>query len=231
MSIDSRQTREISSRPPAEFGVWQTEARGNWVWLVPLPSRKRALELAPPGSNLPGALSRHFDRVDTLAVNPSERLPFEDAIFSCAALHDARDLLEGASAGRVLAECFRVIAPGGWLYVGMSNATWVGSMRQSPLRWMVGVALETIVGESNVRTPVRAIRRSLLDAGFTEVRRYLAAPSQLAPHVLIPANSRAVVAHAQFERKRPARRRMRTVVARLGCYAPFYPVEVLLCRR
>src|SRR4051812_10145382 len=100
-----------AARPPrntpgfSETLAWQMSSRANWLWMVPVPSWNRAVELAPIGSRLPGALDEHFERVDHLPLDAEAPLPFADASVDCVALHDAGAALESPHAAALLAEC------------------------------------------------------------------------------------------------------------------------------
>ncbi len=207
--------------------AWQLSSRANWLWMVPMPSWNRAIELAPIGSRLPGALDEHFDRVDHLALDPEAPLPFADASVDCVAIHDAGAALSSPHAAALLAECSRILMPGGWLYIGMTNDASFSRATHSPLRWLVRFASDVLTRSRSAAPVDAAVRR----AGFSQVRRYFAWPSEASQRMLIPAERSAAVAHERLDRIASHRRRLRMTIASLGLYSGLYPVRLLLCRR
>jgi SAM-dependent methyltransferase len=231
-SADATRPRRITPGF-SENLAWQLSSRANWLWMVPVPSWDHAVELSPIGSRLPGALDEHFEHVDHLPLDPSAAaaLPFADASVACVALHDAGASLASPSAAALLAECSRILMPGGWLYIGMTNDASFSRVRMSPLRWAARFALEAVVPSAVRRVFASSIDAAVRRAGFGQMRRYFAWPSEASQRMLIPAERSAAVAHERLDRIASHRRRLRMTLASFGLYSGLYPVRIFLCRR
>jgi SAM-dependent methyltransferase len=214
----------------SETLAWQMSSRANWLWMVPVPSWERALELAPEGSRLPGALDEHFERVDHLTLDPGATLPYADASVDCVAIHDAGAALASPNAAALLAECHRILTPGGWLYIGMANDASFRNVKRSPLAWAFHFAREVLV-PAPLRRVASAIDRAMHRAGFAQTRRYFAWPSEASQRMLIPAERSASVAHERLDRIASKRGRVRAMIAAFGLFGGVYPVRIFLCRR
>jgi SAM-dependent methyltransferase len=187
--------------------------------------------LASVGSRLPGALDEHFERVDHLPLDPTAPLPFENASVDCVALHDASLAMDSPNAAALLAECSRILKPGGWLYVGMSNDASFSRVRRSPLAWAARFAFEVLVPSIVRRAMSSSTDAAVHRAGFAQVRRYFAWPSEASQRMLIPAERTAAVAHERLDRIASKRGRLRATIAGFGLYSGLYPVRIFLCRR
>ena len=213
---------------PLEESSLRASARANWLWLVTFLNSRRALELAPVGSGLSGSIIGCFEEV--LTGVPSEVLPYESSSFDCVVLHEA-DGLSPLSLEQMLAECRRVLTPGGWLYISRANPCGVLALRRSPVAWALTVVLELCAPRPRRGFGGRSAIGSAFAAGFTEVRRYFASPSLAVPRILIPDDRRAATALERVERQHSSQGALRVGIAAAGGYPVLHPVEVLLCRR
>lgn len=120
-------------------------AAANWLWLVDVGHRDRALLIAETETNWVAALGRHFAAVEQLAASdlrarlddrrPSRAgdhpplLPFDDASMDCVVLqgfvanwqHIARHWRSGTARAEILRESRRVLRRGGLLLVSGPN--------------------------------------------------------------------------------------------------------------
>ena len=217
---------------PATEGLeWQAASRANWLWLVPMPSWNHAVEIAPATSRLPGALDQHFARVDRVNIDKAWRLAFDDASVDCIALHDSGNAVSTPAGASLLAECHRVLAPGGWLYFAINNHQSITRWHGSRLAWFKQLARDIVTRRSPARAMNLATDRAIEMAGFAHARRYFAAPSEAAQRILIPAERSAVIAQERLDRALSKNRPLRSVLANFGLYDALYPVRIVLCRR
>lgn len=159
-------------------------------------------------------------------------LPYRDATFDCVVWDGAlgRSVSGVATAdppavlGAVLAECRRVLRPGGCLYVGIATGPVPGQVL--PAGRVLSALVQMVIRVSRflplwtwrrratmqVRrverlAVARALPRQLRAAGFARVEAYYVAPSFQQPWSIIPARRRAVLAFERLQMTNATQRR------------------------
>ena len=176
-------------------------------------------------------------------------LPYRNATFDCVVWDGAlgRGVSGAATAGppavlaAVLAECRRVLRPGGCLYVGIATGPVPGHVlpagrilsalvrmvvrviRVLPLTWRRRATMQ--VRRVARLAVARALPRQLRAAGFARVEAYYIAPSFQEPWSIIPARRRAVLA---FERLQMTNATHRRWLAWLSLHPVLFECHVFL---
>ena len=226
--------RELQPSPWGESAQHGTEdARGNWLWLVDLARWERALDVQGGIGTATAALSRHFaavqyvDGTQSLVEFARARFPYGSGTFDCVVWDGAlgRRVTGVATAdpravlAAVLAECRRVLRPGGCLYVGIATGPPsgrvlpAGPILSTLVRMVLGVI--RVVPSASWRQRVtrrvrrfehlavaRAVPRELRAAGFARVQAYYIDPSFQQPWNIIPAGRRSVMAYERLQMTR-----------------------------
>jgi SAM-dependent methyltransferase len=141
----------------------------------------------------------------------------------------------------VLAECRRVLRPGGCLYLGIATGPVpgrvlpAGPILSTLMRWLVRlIRLVPVWAGRRTTLRVRRLERlalarampsQLRAAGFTRVQAYYMHPSFQQPWSIIPARRRAVLA---FERLQLTSRRRRRWLAWLSLHPVLFDCHVFL---
>lgn len=183
----------------------------NPLWLAELPAREGVLAIARDPAPWVQELACHFSRVHLLEASDAFGagdggppkgggvcLPFPAGTFDCVVLWSLPRRLGGrrfgrSEARRFLAECRRVLRPGGCLYMA---------------------------GEKG--PGARGWTKALRGAGFRRVRAYYALPSHEGPGHLVPSSGRAVAAFERARPTRGRRSAVRATLARLGGHRFLY---------
>lgn len=194
-------------------------AGSNWLWLAELSRWNVTLELDFMQSRLAGDLQRHFAEVCFHALDAGVELPFASAAFDCVTLNGVLEQLvatrpveSAAAVRRLFAECYRVIRPGGCLYVGTG-------------------ALQVDRGQSRWRTLLGARRPIIADkllrlAGFRSVHSYCVDPCLDRPYVMVPATRRSLLARERTLAACGGWTFRRMMAVRLGLPHALYPARI-----
>jgi hypothetical protein len=204
-----------------------TARAANWLWLTDCEARDRALVVAEPNDGWRAVLSRHFIDVDRVSAATCRSfledspivdgggawLPFLDGSMDCAVLPGVIGTWR-AIAGktpppqarqRVLREMRRIVSDRGVLVLTGPNRQWYGHVPS---------------------TSDLLLTAAVKSAGFRTVRTYLAEPSDIAPHSIVPSSRAAALA---FERHEHTQRgRAPRLLATLGLHSMAYPARIVL---
>jgi SAM-dependent methyltransferase len=150
------------------------------------------------------------------------RLPYESGTIDGVVLNLVLEWCGGAdpstshivSQRRLLAECQRVLKPGGWFFLTTKNRyglryvlgrpdehTFNWRFGQALPRWLLAILLR-LRGKSRSNGLIhsyRALYRLLIDAGFSNLSAYWAVPEYRFPREYVPADSASIAA----ARRRP----------------------------
>lgn len=207
------------------------EKCGNWVWLSRIEDWTLAVDAFGGFGVMACALASHFLQVhclDTadgggvdeapavrrrpgnvsLARASLANLPYADGSVSCIVTR--LELLNGPAAA--LAECRRVLRPGGCLSLGFDNPFWSQRIAQR---------LRGCAGEP-ARIRPSGVIRALIEAGFADVQRYCVEPSLANPWSMFPATGHVPARHEAVKHFGPMQTAVRATVARS-------PLRSLLC--
>jgi SAM-dependent methyltransferase len=211
--------------------------------LTSFEQRDAALDVGGLVSSMVNALSRHFgvvhhvesspllaefaakrfaqDRLDNVTVSraSASRLPFGDDAFDSVTLHGTMARLAketGPSAAPpILAECRRVLRPGGRVYLSFDNPVWYGGF----------------AARAGRRDLERTIVPSALLAGFRDVSRFYAFPSFDRPRAIVPGTRRAFSARETVEARGTIRRAARRAAALAGLYPVLAPSLLIIASK
>jgi glycosyltransferase involved in cell wall biosynthesis len=203
------------------------DPRANWLWLMEIPHWEAALEVVASQATLHRGLAARFRTVTTLTRSDfgrtTQRLPAADQSFDLIAIHGAWALLtdrssSGMSAARVIAECRRILKPGGCLYIGDDNPDWFRRLSHWP---------------GSYRGNIRRLPYLLRSAGFHMVRTYYADPSFDDPTRIVPTTRAAMVAHERFATSltAPLRSWLRRVLVLAGLHRMLEPSLLVLASK
>lgn len=174
-----------------------------WLWLVDRPRAEDALVVGPDAGGLAAELAGHFTRVVTAPTLTA--FPHPAGAFDCVQMTNWATVLEstdgGAGIDDLLAECRRLLRPGGHLSVAVDNPWWYGRLRRGP-----GTALS----------------QRMHVAGFRKVRRFFEHPSHHNPRCLIPDSTLATVAYETHHGASGAVGVARRLVAWCGAHRLLY---------
>jgi hypothetical protein len=183
--------------------------------------------VAEPNDGWGTVLSRHFVDVDHLSATECQSfledspivdgggawLPFLDGSVDCAVLPGVIGTWRKIAGKtplpqarqRVLREMRRIVSDRGVLVLTGPNRQWYGRMPS---------------------TADLLLTAAVKSAGFHTVRSYLAEPSELAPHSIVPSSRATALA---FERHEHTQRgRAPRLLATLGLHSMAYPVRIVL---
>jgi SAM-dependent methyltransferase len=221
---------------------WRAGSRGNWFWLVDLPSQGFVVELSRGPSTNADLLTRRFETVQHFDLTSSGvlPLPIRDATADCVLLHRPWLDKPAPNVNDLLSECRRLLRPGGCLVLTLDHSRALG--RSSVARWLprAVVAAPSAVFQRWIRRqsqetsapwPLNIVARRLSTAGFGEVRPYYAIPTIDAPHQLLPARGRAIAFHEAQHATGGVRSGFRWVVRCFGLEAALFPGFLLIAVR
>ena len=140
-------------------------------------------------------------------------IPYQGATFDCVTLEGRTSQLSTSAVesgspyvpARVLAECRRVVAPGGCMVVSTAS----------------------LAGHGPARSP-RGLKRLLARAGFARVVTFYIAPSHQLPISMIPAARGPVLVYEARENRFAAHPRLRHAVAWLGCHGLLFSSQIVI---
>jgi hypothetical protein len=204
-----------------------TARAANWLWLTDCEARDRAFVVAEPNDGWGAVLSRHFLEVERMSAATCQSvlddsplvdgggawLPYLDGSIDCAVLPGVigtwRPIAGKApiplARQRVLQEMRRIVSDRGVLVLTGPNRQWYGRMPS---------------------TSDLLLTAAVKSAGFRTVRTYLAEPSDIAPHSIVPSSRAAALA---FERHEHTQRgRAPRLLATLGLHSMAYPARIVL---
>jgi hypothetical protein len=212
-----------------------------WLWLVDCGAQRRALDAsAETTGELAASLLAHFDEVDVLRADQSalesvrasaegegwtvprltrgtlREAPWPSGTFNCISLHDglARQHLAADDLLAALAQLHRLLTSGGWLAMA------------SPMPRSRGIPRPGSTGISRTR-----LERSIMRAGFREVRCFFSGTALDRSLTLIPDSGHAIRAYESSDAMRGGTTvGVRRAVARLGLRSMLYPGYVMLAR-
>jgi len=228
--------------PEVFSGVeWRAGSRGNWYWLVDLPTRGLAVELSLGASTLDDVSRSRFETVRHFDLMSPDLLPLPvaSADVDCALLHRPWPGTDGPNARALLSECGRILRPGGCLVVALDHSPSFG--RSSVGRWLPralfaapGVFLRRWFARSwreSAPWPLNGVTYQLRRAGFADVRSYYALPTIDAPQQLIPAHRHAIAVHEAQNADTGVRGLLRRVLLAAGLEAALFPGFLLIAVR
>lgn len=204
-----------------------TARAANWLWLTDCEARDRAFVVAEADDGWNAVLARHFVEVNRMSAAACRSvledsplvegggawLPFLDGSVDCAVLPGVIGtwrIVAGKhplplARRRVLREMRRIVNDRGVLVLTGPNRQWYGRMPSSA-DMLLSAAVKS--------------------AGFNTVRTYLAEPSDIAPHSIVPSSRAAALA---FERHEHTQRgRAPRLLATLGLQSMAYPARIVL---
>jgi len=228
--------------PEVFSGVeWRAGSRGNWYWLVDLPTRGVAVELSPGASTLDEVSRSRFESFRHFDFTSSDLLPLPvtSACVDCVLLHRPRLETDGLGARALLSECGRILRRGGCLVVALDHSPSLG--RSSVSRWLPrvllaapGVVFRRWLGRFSRESapwPLHGLTDELRSAGFADVRSYYALPTIYAPQQLIPAHRHAIAVHQAQNADTGVRGLLRRVLLAAGLEAALFPGFLLIAVR
>jgi ubiquinone/menaquinone biosynthesis C-methylase UbiE len=249
MALDSGVVEQAATAP--------LEPEGNILWMLEIEQWRSALDLMGGTGALTCAIAHHFDEVVYFDARPSmaafarrrldaeelsnvtvregdpTSLPYPTASFDWIAAQDVLDALATrAGEARVLmkgmlAECRRLLRPGGGLYLRVANSRDFAS--GAPFTTLLPRARRKRKERPNVAAlSPRWLETALRDAGFADVRLYYVEPSRELPMALIPATRSAVRVYESRGHFVSLSGRLRRLVARAGLHATLYSAQVAL---
>jgi SAM-dependent methyltransferase len=220
---------------------WRAGSRGNWFWLVDLPTRGVAVELSLGPPTLDEVSRSRFERVRHFDLTFSGLpLPVTSAAVDCVILRRPWPEIGAPNARALLSECGRLLRGGGCLVMALDHSSSFG--RSSVGRWLPrallaapGLLLRRWIGrqswERSSPWPLHAITQDLGRAGFTDVRSYYALPTIDAPQQLIPAQRHAIAVHQAQNANPGMRRMMGRMLLASGLEAALFPGFLLIAVR
>lgn len=181
-------------------------AETNWVWLAER-TDGIAVELVPDSGSADSRIGQLFAEVHPRPCDPGFARQLEPEVADAVVIEEFPCDWDGSRQAALLAECFRILRPGGYVVFSAGNASWYHRWTRRP-------------GTKSLRRSpalsARATRGRLIDAGFTEVRVYLGDGTPRALKAIIPSNMPALWHVTRIKGLWNARRVMRWVLARAG---------------
>jgi SAM-dependent methyltransferase len=230
--------------PEVFSGVeWRAGSRGNWYWLVDLPTRGVAVELSLGTPTLDDVSRSRFETVRHFDLSSSDLLPLPvpSAGVDCVLLHRPWPGTGGSNANALLSECARILRPGGCLVVALDHLPSFG--RSSVGEWLPrallaapGALLRRWLGglsRDSAPWPLHGLSYELRSAGFTDLRSYYALPTIDAPQQLIPTHRHAIAVHQAQNAGAGTGMRgiLRRVLLAAGLEAALFPGFLLIAVR
>ena len=175
-------------------------------------------------------------------------LAFDKSTFDCIVLHGtvprsaglpdesgARTQLSG-----LLADCYKLLRPGGCLYLAAINPLWYRHQHRSEAESRAARSLASLARAAK-RTITAMLGRSpktvcglpnlLRKVGFRHIRPYYLIPSIDEPEYIVPANRRGVAAYEMLALSGSTRNHLRKWAGRLGLHALLFPSHLILAYR
>lgn len=221
---------------------WCACSRANLLWLMDLPGKHLAVDLSRGASTLDDVSRSQFETVRyfDLTASGALPLPISSAVADCVFLHRAWLDTPTATRSALLAECARILRPGGHLLLSVDHSLSLG--RSSIAQWLPRAALAAPVAffrrwkgrlsrKPDVPWPLNGLTRELHCIGFTEVRRYFVLPTIDAPQQLVPADSTALLMHESQQGKTRLRGTLRRMLFGAGLEAVLFPGFLLIAVR
>jgi SAM-dependent methyltransferase len=229
--------------PEEVAGGMGAESSGNWVWLAAPARWDRVLVVGGSPLHGIG-LADHFAAVHRLATGRDADLrslsgspllagpraieargdlavtPYLDASFDCIVLHRALSFHRGGGSSartpglRVLQECFRLLRPGGCVYIASANPVYFRTL----LGWLSADVFSQVVPSG----------RSLRQTGFRQVCTYYADPSIDQPWSVVPATPDALRVLERHSGAGAGRARLRVLIAAAGLSRLIHPWTIHL---
>ena len=175
-------------------------------------------------------------------------LAFDKSTFDCIVLHGtvprSAGLRDESGAWPqltgLLADCYKLLRPGGCLYLAAINPLWYRHQDRSeaesrPAGSLVSLAraarrtITAVLGRSP--KTIYGLPNLLRKVGFRHIRPYYLMPSIDEPAYIVPANRRSVTAYEMLALSGSTRNHVRKWAGRLGLHALLFPSHLILACR
>ena len=175
-------------------------------------------------------------------------LAFDKRTFDCIVLHGTVPRSAGLrdesgvrpQLRELLADCYKLLRPGGCLYLAAINPLWYKHPDRSeaesrPARSLVSLAraarrtITAVLGRSP--KAIYGLPNLLRKVGFRHIRPYYLIPSIDEPEYIVPANRRGVAAYEMLDLSASRKNHVRKWVGRLGLHALLFPSHLILAYR